>query len=59
MSMIAYKKRVTVYDFREEPDMAIYGFDQTVPVLIWDGDLEIDFAEICEEIGDLYEEIHC
>ncbi len=49
------RKKVVVYDFREDWDVFIYGFDSRIPVLIWDGLCEIDFAEIYEEIRYLYE----
>ena len=33
-----------------------YTFSDRVPVRIWDGKCEVDFAEICEEMRFLYEE---
>lgn len=50
----AYKK-VIVYDFERDNYPAIYGFDAKVPVGIWNGDLEIDFAEVYEYVRFLYE----
>lgn len=38
------KKRIQVYDFANE-DMKEYTFEDKVPVGIYNGDLEIDFAE--------------
>ena len=34
----------------------IYGFEDRIPVGIWEGDLTVDFAQISEEIAYLYEE---
>ena len=50
----AYKK-VIVYDFERDNYPAIYGFDEKVPVGIWNGDLEIDFAEVYDHVRFLYE----
>lgn len=50
-----YKKKIVVYDFREDCEISIYGFDSKIPVLIWDGRCVIDFTEIYEEIRDLYD----
>ena len=33
----------------------IYGFDAKVPVGIWNGNLEIDFAEVYDHVRFLYE----
>ena len=44
-----------VYDFERDNYPAIYGFDAKVPVGIWNGDLEIDFAEVYEYVRFLYE----
>ncbi len=49
------KKTVIVYDFEHDEYPVIYGFDAKVPVGIWDGDLEIDFAEVYEQVRFLYE----
>ena len=48
-------KKVIVYDFESDNYPAIYGFDAKVPVGIWNGDLEIDFAEVYEYVRFLYE----
>lgn len=49
------KKSVVVYDFAHEELPAIYGFNAKVPVGIFDGDCEVDFAEIYEYVSFLYE----
>ena len=49
------KKTVIVYDFEHDEYPVLYGFDAKVPVGIWDGDLEIDFAEVYEQVRFLYE----
>ena len=48
---------ILVYDFEAEDYIfpAIYTFKDKVPVNIWEGKLEIDFAEISNEIAYLYE----
>ncbi len=40
------EKLVIAYRFGEENTFGIYGFENKVPVWIYDGDLEIDFNEI-------------
>lgn len=51
------KKRIAAYCFEEDDFCpAVYTFADKVPVAIWGGDCEIDFAEIYEEIRFLYEE---
>ncbi len=50
------KRKIIVYDLENEEIPAIYGFDAKVPVGIFDGECEIDFAEIYEYISFLYEE---
>ena len=47
------KERVLVYDFTQEDIISIYTFDDKIPVRIWDGDLEIDFRPIAEEIRNI------
>ena len=49
------KKKVIVYDFAYDEYPIIYGFDAKVPVGIWNGDLEIDFAEVYDHVRFLYE----
>lgn len=48
------KKKVAVYDFAHEELPAVYGFDSKIPVGIFDGECEIDFAEVYEYISFLY-----
>ena len=48
-------KRVMVYRFEEDVVLNIYGFDSKVPVGIFDGKCEINFAELYEQIAFLYE----
>jgi Uma2 family endonuclease len=50
------KRQVIVYDFANESYPMIYGFEDRIPVGIWEGDLTVDFAQISEEIAYLYEE---
>ena len=49
------KKQVLVYEFTKDEFPRIYGFDSRIPVGIWDGALEIDFAEISRQIAYIYE----
>lgn len=49
------KKTVVVYDFAHDELPAIYGFDAKVPVALFDGECEVDFAEIYEYVSFLYE----
>lgn len=47
------KKTIITYDFREPGDVQIenYTFDDKVPLLLYDGDLVIDFKEIADYIS--------
>ncbi len=45
---------VVVYNFEKNDMPVLYGFDSKIPVGIYQGDLEIDFAEIKKEVGSLY-----
>ncbi|MGX8773946.1 MAG: Uma2 family endonuclease [Bacillota bacterium] len=47
------KERVIVYDFSQENIISIYTFEDKIPVGIWDGDLEMDFKAIKEEIDSI------
>ncbi|MBR0396941.1 MAG: hypothetical protein IJI10_01580, partial [Eubacterium sp.] len=48
-------ERVTVYDFREtDTRIAIYGFDDQVPVLISDGSCRVDFARIKKMLEEMF-----
>ncbi|MEF2764325.1 MAG: Uma2 family endonuclease [Mediterraneibacter sp.] len=49
------KQKVIVYDFEHDDYPEIFGFDAKVPVGIWDGECEIDFAEVYEHVRFLYE----
>ena len=47
------KEQVITYDFTQEPfGVAIYGFDDKVPVAIWDGACVVDFSGLKEELID-------
>ncbi len=49
--------RVTVYDFRDnDTKIAIYGFDDTVPVLISDGNCGVNFARIKKGLEEMFPE---
>lgn len=50
------QKKVVVYDFEHEDYPVIYGFEDKVPVRIFNGECEVDFAEIYEYISFLYED---
>ena len=41
-----FKDRVIVYYFGSIVDVSFYDFDKPVPVGIWDGELEINLAEL-------------
>lgn len=49
------KKTVIVYDFEHDEYPVLYGFDAKVPIAIWNGELEINFAEVYEHVRFLYE----
>lgn len=49
------KKQIWVYDFSQEEFPALYGFDDTIPVAVWNGDFSIDFKEVYEHVRFLYE----
>ena len=48
------RQRVVVYDLEHDELPVIYGFDARIPVLIWNGEYEIDLAVIWENVGFLY-----
>ena len=50
------KEAVVVYDLEHDALPAIYGFNQKVPVLIWNGECEIDFALIWSHISFLLDD---
>ena len=49
------QETVTVYDFEHDQFPIYYTFDDTVPVMIWDGKCQIDFREIRNYIAFIYE----
>lgn len=49
------KQRVSVYDFEHDAEPDIYTFEDKVPVHIFDGELEIDFADIFQRLKFLYD----
>lgn len=50
------RKQVIVYDFSQRSYAQIYGFDARIPVGIFGGDCQVDFAEIYDYVKFLYEE---
>lgn len=50
------KKRVTVYLYEDPEVVHMYTFDDEVPVGIFEGKCKINFAEIYEYMGFMYEE---
>lgn len=50
------KKKIVVYDLENEELPVVYGFENRVPVGIFQGECEIDFSEICESVKFLYQE---
>lgn len=42
-------ERIIVYDFESDDVMRIYGFDEKIPVAIWNGKLKIDMKEYQKE----------
>ena len=51
------KKKVIVYDLEHGEYPVIYGFEDTVPVGIFDGNCSVDFSEILEDIRFLYDKL--
>lgn len=49
------QKRILVYDFESDTYPEIYGFDAKVPVAVFGGECEVDFAAIYEYMSFLYE----
>ena len=45
------KHQVLVWDEKEGDRLAVYDLESRIPVAITDGDLEIDFEEIMEELS--------
>lgn len=50
-----WNRRVVVYDFTSEIYPSIYGFRDKIPVAVYGGDLQIDFAEIDDDINETAE----
>ena len=56
--MIDLKKRsIVVYDMEHMELPAIYGFDDEVPVRIWDNRCKISFREMMDNIAFLFEDV--
>lgn len=49
------KRTVLIYDFWHDDEVKIYGFDSTIPIAIFDGDCQINFQKIYDEISFMYE----
>ena len=49
------EEKLIVYDFAGDKFPAIYNFTMQVPVGIWNGELQIDFRKIREELAYLYD----
>ena len=49
------KKKVIVYDLENEELPVLYGFEDQVPVRIWNGECVIDFAAIYQFAGFLFD----
>ena len=50
------RKMVLVYHFSTNNYPVIYGFDDEIPVGIWDGECRIDFHDVMEDAAFLYQE---
>lgn len=48
------KKKILVYDFAGEEYPIIYGFDDVIPVRIFDGACKVDFREIHDYLREVY-----
>ncbi|MCD7743868.1 MAG: Uma2 family endonuclease, partial [Lachnospiraceae bacterium] len=49
------RKKVMVYEFAKSDSAKIYGFSDRVPVGIYNGECQVDFAEIYRQIAFLYD----
>ena len=49
------EKKVLVYRFENAEEPIEYTFADKIPVAIWEGACEIDFAEIYDRIGFMYD----
>ncbi|SDB60217.1 Uma2 family endonuclease [Butyrivibrio sp. INlla16] len=45
------KQKILVYDFAHEFDVTIYGFNDKVPIALYEGKCKVDFAPILKEIS--------
>ncbi|WP_026496502.1 Uma2 family endonuclease [Butyrivibrio sp. WCD3002] len=45
------KQKIIVYDFLHDYDVSIYGFEDEVPIAIYDGKCKVDFKQIIEDIS--------
>ena len=45
------KQKIIVYDIEHDIDVSIYGFNDEVPVALYDGKLKVDFKPILEAIS--------
>ncbi|MBR4759170.1 MAG: Uma2 family endonuclease [Lachnospiraceae bacterium] len=50
------KKQVYTYDFENNIDYNTYSFQDTIPVAIYHGEIQIEFSEILEELIEIYGE---
>ncbi len=50
------KKKIIVYDLEHEEIPAVYGFGDTIPVMIWDNACAVDFEKMDALISFLYED---
>ena len=46
-------RRIVVYDFEHDDIVGMYTFEDRIPVMIFGGDLEIDFTQITNYLNDL------
>lgn len=51
------RKKIVVYDLEHEEYPSLYGFEDTIPVRIYDGACQVNFAEINDYISFLYDKI--
>ena len=49
------KEAIVVYDLEHLDIPAVYGFQDTVPVRIWNGECVVDFAKIWDFVSVLYD----
>jgi hypothetical protein len=51
------KKKIVVYDLEHEEIPMVYGFGDTVPVMVWDNACTVDFEKMDALISFLYEDV--